>query len=157
MFGFFLQRKRDEVRRLLSGRMNRQYFRQFRYGERFAPRGSFCEVVWVIPLDPQTDQPRCEDAFPAVTKDICHEGLSLVLGAAVEGERVLVGLQTSSELSFLRCRCQHSTSLGYGFHQVGLHPEEIVHLDMLTVTSLRRHFSRFETSSETESAEVAGA
>ena len=157
MFGFFFQRKRDEVRRLLSGRMNRQFFRQFRYGDRFSPRGSFCEVVWVIPYDEAGAEPLCELAFPAVTKDICPEGLSLIHNAPIDGERVLIGLESSSELNVLLCQHQHSTELGHGFHQIGLLPKEVVHLELATINALRRHFACFDGAGNTETAEALSA
>lgn len=146
MFGFVLQKKRDEIRRLLSGRMNREYFRQFRYGDRGAPRGSFCEVVWLIPLAEGSREPICDQAFPVVTKDISHEGLSLIHNAPLEYDRMLVGLWSRTDLKFLLCRCQHSTELGYGFFQIGLHPDEVFHLDQLTIRQLSQHFEALEVA-----------
>ena len=148
MFGFLFQKKREDVRRLLSGRMNRRYFRQFRYGDRLNPRGSFCEVVWIIPYDEGSSEPQFDQLFPLVTKDISSEGLSLIHNQPIHIKRMLVGLESSVEVNFVVCELQHSTPLGYGFYQVGLLPMEVVYLDQATVEGLKRQFEQFEEQAE---------
>ena len=136
MFGFFFNKKRDEVRRLLTGRMNRRYFRQFRYGERVSPRGSYCEVMWVIPYAQRDVEPTFDAAFPVVTKDICPEGLSFTHNEPIDAERMLISLDGPVEMSFVLCTLQHMTPLGHGFYQIGLHPEEVVEIKPAQLSKL---------------------
>ncbi|HID24188.1 MAG TPA: hypothetical protein EYP14_17550 [Planctomycetaceae bacterium] len=150
MFGFLFQKKRDEVRRLLANRMNTRFSSQFRYGLRKAPRGSFCEVVWVIPYDSVRSTPRVEHAFPVVTKDICSEGLSLIHTTPINEERIVVGLEGTVQMHFLLCHREHSTPLGYGYYQIGVHPEEVLKFRADVLLRLKRRMAQFRTEDRGE-------
>lgn len=125
MFGFLLQRKQHDVRQLLSRHMNRDFLRKFRYGKRQEPRGSFCRPVWVVPFDDTDQEPRFEDSFVAITKDISAEGVSLVRPEPISHERMLVGLGEPEDMVFAVCTLEHCTPVGLGFFQIGVHPLEV--------------------------------
>jgi hypothetical protein len=146
MFGFFIQKKRQEVRRMFQGRLNRSYFRQFRFGKRVDPRANFCEVLWVIPYDDSTGKPDFSRLFPLVTKDASSGGLALIHTEPFDCERVLVGLQEieGSGAVFVDCMHEHSTPLGYGFYQIGLSPKEIVTLTAADLAELDRRLAILE-------------
>jgi len=152
MFGFLFQKKRDEVRRLLANRMNSRFSSQFRYGLRKNPRGSFCEVVWVIPYDSDRSMPRVEAAFPVVTKDICSEGLSLIHTTPIDQQRIVVGLEGAVQMHFLLCHREHCTPLGYGYYQIGVHPEEILKLRADLLLRLERRMAEFRREASTGEA-----
>lgn len=124
MFGFLFQRKREDVRKLLSRHMNRDYLRKFRYGQRQEPRGSFCRPVWVVPFD-QAEVPRFDEAFVAITKDMCPEGISLIRQEPITHERMLVGLGEPEDMVFTVCTLEHTTPVGLGFFQIGVQPLEV--------------------------------
>jgi hypothetical protein len=128
MLGFLFHKKRQEVSRLLHGRVNQTFVKQVGETQRSATRGAFCEVAWLIPYDARTKQPDCSCARPVVTKDISISGLSLIHNEAVTDERTIVGLQDETGLRFLLCTLQHCSSLGHGFHQVGLYPDEVIQI-----------------------------
>ena len=125
MFGFFTRRQHEEVRRVLSRHMNRDFIKKFRYGQRRDARGSFCQAVWVIPCDAGSE-PQFDAAFPAITKDISPEGLSLIRNEPIVAERVVIGLGNDKLMSFVQCSLEHSTPVGAGFYQIGVHPRHIV-------------------------------
>lgn len=137
MFGFFQRQKADDVRRLLSRHMNRDFLTKFRFGKRTDARGSFCRPVWIVPLHEELG-PRFDEAFPAITKDIGPEGLSLIDTEPLEHPVMLVGLEEDDRIDFVRCTLEHSTPVGLGFHQIGLHPEEVVRLSAGQRDQLRR-------------------
>ncbi len=136
MFGFFLKKKQDNVRRVFSGRMNRRSLQQFRFGDRRDARGTLCEVVFVIPYDDDEEAPQFDRAFPAVSKDICFEGLSFIHNRPVEQNRILIGLEGDELPLFIACTLQHSTPLGFGFFQIGLHPHEVVQVSADSLQAL---------------------
>ena len=151
MFGFFLKKKQEEVRQFLAGRMNRHYFRQFRYGDRLSPRGSFCEVVWVLPCDEHDSEPNVDVAFPVVTKDISNDGFSVTHNEPFLTLRMLVGFRGANDTAdtkFVLCELEHSTSLGCGFFQIGLHPQEIVVLNHSALQQFRQRVREFEEEPE---------
>lgn len=125
MFGFLFQRKQQSVRQLMSRHMNRDYLRKFRYGKRQEPRGSFCRPVWIVPFESADDQPRFDEAFVAITKDICPEGISLICRDPIALDRMLVGLGEPHDMVFTICALSHCTPVGLGFHQIGVHPVEV--------------------------------
>ena len=137
MFGFVSRNKQEEVRKIFQNRMNRSFLRQFRYGKRVEPRGAFCEVVWVIPYDVDEEHPEIESVIAAVTKDISPEGLSLVCDAPLEHKRVVVGLERANEMTYVVCDNCHTTSLGYGYFQIGLHPTEEIRIPKLEEQQMR--------------------
>ncbi len=148
MFGFLFHKKRDEVRRVLMGRMNRRFLRQFRMGDRSDPRGSFCEVVFVIPCDEDGGDPRFDSAFPVVTKEISAEGLSFIYNEPVLCERLLIGFEGKLEQIFIAFEVQHSSPLGYGFYHIGLHPQELIDVSPSSIRELEKRIEQLEQTSE---------
>jgi hypothetical protein len=126
MFGFLFHRKREEVQRILHGRMNRTYLQTLDNKDRHGSRGAFCEVVWVIPVDGDTQQPDYSRVQTLVTRDISANGLSLIHNRPIGARRIIVGLRDETYPRFIACNLEHCTALGYGFYLIGLRPEEVV-------------------------------
>ncbi len=135
---------------MFQGRMNRNYFHQFRFGKRVDPRANHCEVLWIIPYDDSTGKPNFRRVLPLVTKDASSEGLSLIHTEPFDWKKVLVGLPAIEESGtiFVDCTHQHSTPLGFGFYQIGLHPEEIVMLSASDHAELDRQLAIREQKQE---------
>ncbi|MEX0717525.1 MAG: hypothetical protein WD066_13110 [Planctomycetaceae bacterium] len=138
MFDFRLRTRANQIKRFMQSRMNRHYVRQVRAGDRRATRGAFCEVVWMVAFD-SADRPEFGRATPALTRDISADGLSILHHEPVdEGRPLLIGLHNGDESSFVRCRIEHVTPLGFGYRQLGLRPEEIVEFDPPELHAFRR-------------------
>ena len=148
MFGFLSRNKQEEVRKIFQNRMNRSFLRQFRYGKRLEPRGAFCEVVWVIPYDVEDEQPDYAAVSAAVTKDISPEGLSLVCDTPLEHKRVVIGLERANEMTYVVCDNCHTTPLGYGYFQIGLHPTEEIRISRLDEQQMRAMLDSGSTKPE---------
>lgn len=144
MFGFLFHRKREEVKRILHGRMNRTYMQSIDNKSRKGSRGAFCEVVWLIPIDEETRRLDFSRAATLVTRDISSDGLALVHNQPVHDKRVVVGLRDNSVPRFIECDLQHCTSLGYGHYVIGLHPNEVVQIDPDEIESLEERLRHEE-------------
>lgn len=144
MFGFLFHRKREEVKRILHGRMNRTYMQGIENKNRSGSRGAFCEVVWLIPVDEEARQPDFNRVTTLVTKDISSTGLSLIHNQPVHDRRVIVGLRDESLPRFIVCDLQHCTSLGYGHYLIGLHPEEVIQIDLGDVEAMEQRLNPTE-------------
>jgi len=144
MFGFLFHRRREEVKRILHGRMNRAYMQTIDNKSRHASRGAFCEVVWMIPIDDQTRQPDYSRVAPLVTKDICTDGLALIYDRPIQCERIIVGLRDATCPRFILCELEHCTALGYGHYLIGLHPQEVVQVDPDDVEAMEQHLKQYE-------------
>jgi hypothetical protein len=138
VFDFLARNRLAEVKRFMQSHMNRHYLRQVRAGERRAARGAFCEVVWMIEC-PATGSPAFEDAIPLLTRDVSADGLALLHREPIEDHaRLLIGLHNGDDPTFLRCRVEHVTALGYGHYQVGLRPEQVVEFEPHELRPFRR-------------------
>ena len=80
-----------------------------------------------------------------MTKDICSEGLSLIHTSRVAHDRLIVGLEDAVQMHFLLCHREHCTPLGYGYYQIGVHPEEIIKLKPDVIMRLQRRMQEFRT------------
>jgi hypothetical protein len=138
MLGLLFRKRREDVRKVLYGRINRSFGLQVGKRDRQYTRSAFCEVVWLVPYDDQARLAEFDRVIPVVSKDICQEGLSLIHNEPIEAARVLVGLQSQFEPAFVLCQVEHSTALGYGFHQIGLFPEEVVHVEPGQIAEIRQ-------------------
>ena len=143
MLGFFQHRKRAEVQRVLSGRINHRCFDQIRPGPRRSARSAFSEVLWVIPTNGRGRNDFAA-AYPVVGKDISPDGLSLIHTAPMTDERMLVALEGQSQPVFLACTREHCTGIGYGFYQIGLHPDEAVSISDAELSLLKGRLSEFD-------------
>lgn len=144
MFGFLFHRKREEVKRILHGRMNRAYMRGIDNKNRNASRGAFCEVVWLIPIDEETRSPDFSRVSTLVTKDISAGGLSLIHDRPIGDRRMIVGLQDESQPRFIVCDLEHCTALGYGHYLIGLHPDEVVQIDPSEIEAMDQRLRNAE-------------
>ena len=143
MLSFSSQNKKQEVQRLLTSRINQFCLSNINPRERAASRSAFCEVVFVIPCG-RTRKPDFNYAFPVVSKDISAKGLSLVHNEPINGDPLIIGLQDQTGPCFIRCTLEHCTPLGYGFHQIGLCPEEVVTVTADEMVRLTRRLEQFE-------------
>jgi hypothetical protein len=126
MLDFLFHKKRDDVKRVLHGRVNRAHARSISLANgRSATRGAFTEVVWVVPAY-SADDADYSRVFPAVSHDLCTEGIGFVHNAALAEPWFIVGLRDESAPRFIACSLKHCTPLGYGFYLVGLFAEEVV-------------------------------
>lgn len=141
MFDFLFKRQAVAVRRVLQGRLNRTTMQHLQEGPRKGTRGMFAQVVSLTPYG-RDDAPDVFASLPVCTKDISEEGLALLAPCDVPVRNVLVGLRDTEVPVFLRCEVEHSTPLGFGFHQVGLHPIEVVSLDPPVVDEIERYLER---------------
>ena len=142
MLNLFFPNKKTAVHKLLANRVNRAAFERLPERDRRNARSSFSEVVWLIPGG-EHGRPDFGAAIPVVGKDIAPGGVSLIHTAAVGAGPVLIALQGQTATHILRCTCQHSTPLGYGFYQIGLNAEEIVVPSHDDTEKLRRRISQF--------------
>ena len=130
------------MQRLLTSRINQNCLSNINPRDRGASRSAFCEVVFVIPCG-RTGKPDFKSCFPVVSKDICAKGLSLIHNEPIDADPLVIGLQDRTGPCFVRCTLEHCTSLGFGFYQVGLHPEEVVSVREDELAALKRHLSEF--------------
>jgi hypothetical protein len=147
MFSFFSHKKVADVQRLLTSRINHSCLSNLDPKARNASRSSFCEVVWLVFVG-ENRQPDFTTGIPVVSKDICAQGLALIHTHPVEDERVLVGLQSSTGPGFLNCSVEHCTSLGYGFYQVGLRPEEVTSVSSADLATLEERLEQLTGQNE---------
>ena len=142
MFGFMMQKRRDDVSRFLSRRMNRSFLPQVSGSKRRHSRGELCEVAWILPYDEEEGRAIFDEALVAVTRDISPEGLSILKTSPLNEVRAVIALEGEMEMHFILCRVMHSTPLGYGFFHIGLHPEEFLNVDGTAVDDLRRRLKK---------------
>jgi hypothetical protein len=126
MLDFLFHRKRDEVKRLLHGRVNRAHARTISFeNARQATRGTVTEVVWVVPC-PSPEEADYSRVFPAVSRDLCTEGIGIVHNAPITEPCAIIGLRDETHPRFIACTPKHCTALGYGFYHIGLFADEII-------------------------------
>jgi hypothetical protein len=154
MFSFLFYKKRSEVARLLTARVNHHCITGLDPRDRTADRTSYSEVVWLITTD---SRGRFDygSAVPVVSKDISPQGMALIHNSPIQGQRVLIGLRGESGMNFLSCDTVHSSHLGCGFYQVGLAPTEVVSSVPKDVSIAL--FKRFAAESEKHEPALAGA
>jgi hypothetical protein len=144
MLDFLFHKNRNEVKRVLHGRVNRAHARSISVGhDRLATRGTFTEVVWVVPCSsPATaDYSR---VFPAVSRDLCTEGIGIVHNAPVTEPCVIIGLRDETAPRFIVCTPKHCTPLGYGFYHIGLFAEAVVLPGPENIEALCAALERFD-------------
>lgn len=151
MFGFLFAKKRNEVLRFMQRRMNRSRVCSVSPGQRGLDRDAFCQVVWIIPTDGHSEPPDYRAAFPVVTRDISPHGLSFIHTGPIHSRSVIVGLDEERDTGFVRCSVQHCTPLGYGFYQIGVHIDEIIHPDRTDAEHFQRRAEQFDVRAKTRS------
>ncbi len=148
MLGFLFQKNRNEVKRVLHGRVNRAHARSLSVAhDRSATRGTFTEVVWVVPCSsPATaDYSR---VFPAVSRDLCTEGIGIVHNAPVTEPCVIIGLRDETAPRFIVCTPKHCTPLGYGFYHIGLFAEDVIQPDAAEIEAICTALERYDAPAE---------
>jgi hypothetical protein len=149
MLGFLFHKKRDEVKRILHGRMNRAYLRTIAGNEiRGARRGTFTEVVWAIPYGALAADADYTSVFPAMTKDLSAQGISILHREPLTEPRMIIGLKDETEPRFLLCRVEHSTALGHGFYQTGLFSEETFRVEPCDIDTMREALEKYDNAPE---------
>ena len=148
MFGFLFHNKREEVRKILHGRMNRSYMQTLDNKDRHASRGAFCEVVWVIPIDGDTQRPDFSRVQTLVTRDICTNGLALIHNRPIHEQRIVVGLRDETYPRFIVCDLEHCTELGYGHYVIGLRPDNIMRIEPDDVEAMEQTLRQAERAVE---------
>jgi hypothetical protein len=149
MLDFLFHKKRDEVKRVLHGRVNRAHARSISFeNSRHATRGTLTEVVWVVPCE-SPEQADYSRVFPAVSRDLCTEGIGIVHSAPVTEPCVIIGLRDESNPRFIACTPKHCTPLGYGFFHIGLYADEVVRPDGNEIEAMVAALERYDVPAET--------
>jgi len=157
MLGFLFHRKREEVKRVLHGRVNRAHARTIAIQNiRGATRQVLDEIVWVIPCE-SPDKADFSQLFPAICRDLCTQGIGIFLTAPVDEPRVIIGLRDESDARFLACTVKHCSSLGYGFYHVGLFPDEVMTPGHEQLEAMGQAFDRFAEHEPGNSRVPAGS
>src|SRR5579863_9126193 len=93
MLDFLFHKKRDEVKRVLHGRVNRAHARTISLNNlRGATRGTVSEVVWIVPCSSVANADYTR-VFPAVMRDMSTEGLGIIHNAPITEPCAIVGLR----------------------------------------------------------------
>jgi hypothetical protein len=128
MLGFLFHKKREEVKRVLHGRVNRAHARTLAVQNiRGATRQIFNEIVWALPCD-SPDSADFSKLFPVICRDLCTQGIGVFLTTPVVESHIIIGLRDESEPRFLACTVKHCSPLGCGFYHAGLFPDEVMTL-----------------------------
>jgi hypothetical protein len=143
MLGFLFHRKREEVKRVLHGRVNRAHARTIAVQNiRGATRQVLNEVVWALPCG-TPDKADFSQLFPALCRDICTQGIAIFLNAPVVEPHMIIGLRDESDPRFLACTVKHCAPMGYGFYHVGLFPDEVMSLRPEQIEAMRRALEKY--------------
>jgi hypothetical protein len=144
MLDFLFHKKRDEVKRVLHGRVNRAHARSISFENlRQATRGTLTEVVWVVPCT-SPEEADYSRVFPAVSRDLCTEGVGIVHDAPIAEPWVIIGLRDETNPRFIACTPKHCTPLGYGFYHIGLFAEAVVLPGPENIEALCAALERFD-------------
>ncbi len=156
MLDFLFHKKRDEVKRVLHGRVNRAHARSISFENlRQATRGTLTEVVWVVPCS-SPEEADYSRVFPAVSRDLCTEGVGIVHGAPITEPWVIIGLRDETNPRFIACTPKHCTPLGYGFYHIGLFAEAVVLPGPENIEALCAALEKFDAATgERREASVA--
>jgi hypothetical protein len=149
MLEFLFHKKRDEVKRVLHGRVNRAHARSISLENvRSATRGTFTEVVWVVPCTSPANADFTR-VFPAVSRDLCTEGIGIIHNAPITAPCVIIGLRDNTDPRFLACTRKHCTPLGYGFYHIGLFADEVIQPDDDDIDAICTALERYDSPTET--------
>ncbi|HXY33518.1 MAG TPA: hypothetical protein VEI07_04775 [Planctomycetaceae bacterium] len=156
MLGFLFHKKREEVKRVLHGRVNRAHARTIALQNiRGATRQVFGEIVWALPCE-SPDKADFSQLFPAICRDLCTQGIGVFLTAPVVESHMIIGLQEESDARFLACTVKHCSPLGYGFYHAGLFPDEVITLRREQMEAVSRAFAKYSENEACCPMEPAG-
>jgi hypothetical protein len=148
MLDFFFHKRRDEVKRVLHGRVNRAHARTLSVANaRAATRGTFTEVIWVVPAQ-STEDADFSRVFPAVSHDLSTSGIGFIHNAPVNEPHVIVGLRDETCPRFLACTSKHCTDLGYGFYHIGLLADEVIEPGTNDIEAMCAALERYDSPAE---------
>jgi hypothetical protein len=148
MLDFFFHKKRDEVKRVLHGRVNRAHARTLSVANaRSATRGTFTEVIWVVPTETAEDADFSR-VFPVVSHDLSTEGIGFIHNATVAEPCVIVGLRDESSPRFIACTRKHCTPLGYGFYHIGLFADEVIQPGTEDIEAMCAALERYDSRAQ---------
>ena len=154
-FLFHKSNKREEVRRVLHGRVNRAHAQAVSVSSaRGATRGAFTEVVWVVPCD-SPDTANFAKVFPAVTKDLSTSGLAILHTSCIAEPCVIIGLKDGADRRFLACTPKHCTALGYGFYLLGVLADEVLTLKPADIETMTQTLAKREPAGQGSGASVS--
>jgi hypothetical protein len=157
VLGFLFHKKRDEVQRILHGRVNRAHARSIAVENfRGATRGIYTEVIWVIPCR-SASRVDYSSVIPAVSKDLSSQGISFVHNRPITEPRAIVGLKDETGPRFLLCTMKHCTDLGYGFYHIGLIADEVHAVDQDDCDLMQRVLEEFESTAKARESSGAAA
>ncbi len=148
MLDFLFHKKRDEVKRVLHGRVNRAHARRISLANiRSATRGTFTEVVWVVPCSSPANADYSR-VFAAVSRDLSTEGIGIVHNTAITEPCVIIGLRDETNPRFIACTPKHCTPLGYGFYHIGLFADEVVQPEAEEIEAICTALERYDSPAE---------
>jgi hypothetical protein len=154
MLDFFFHKRRDEVKRVLHGRVNRAHARTLSVANaRSATRGTFTEVIWVVPAQSSEDADFSR-VFPAVSHDLSTEGIGFIHNSPVVEPCVIVGLRDETCPRFLACTPKHCTDLGYGFYHIGLFANEVIQPGTEDIEAMCAALERYDSPAESRAPAV---
>ena len=154
MLDFFFHKKRDEVKRVLHGRVNRAHARTLSVANaRSATRGTFTEVIWVVPAT-SPEEADYARVFPAVSHDLSTQGVGFIHSAPISEPCVIVGLRDETSPRFIACTKKHSTPLGYGYYHIGLHADEIIQPTADDIEAMCATLERYDSPAESQDRAV---
>jgi hypothetical protein len=104
-----------------SGTMNRVRQLEDQRSER---RTALNLGVWCIPMDARA--PLISQAFAALTKDLCSNGLSVITNDSIVASELLVCFSGNPVARFVRVNVRNRKELGMGWLQLGLEATELV-------------------------------
>jgi hypothetical protein len=155
MLDFLFHKRRDEVKRVLHGRVNRAHARSISFcNARAATRGTLTEVVWVVPCSSPADADYSR-VFPAVSRDLCTEGIGIVHNAPITEPCVIIGLRDEANPRFIACTAKHCTPLGYGFYHIGLFADEVIRPAPEEIDAICIALERYDLSAENREGAAA--
>lgn len=144
MLDFLFHKRRDEVKRVLHGRVNRAHARSISADNiRSATRGAYTEIVWIVPCDASLEADYSR-VFPAVSHDLCTEGIGVIHNAPITEPRVIIGLRDATSPRFVACTPKHCTPLGYGFYHIGLFAEEVIQPNAEEIEAMCATLERYD-------------
>jgi hypothetical protein len=150
MLDFFFHKKRDEVKRVLHGRVNRAHARTLSVANaRSATRGTYTEVIWVVPAS-SIEEADYTRVFPAVSHDLSTSGIGFIHSAPIPEPWVIVGLRDETAPRFIACTKKHCTSLGYGYYHIGLLADQVIQPIADDIEAMCATLERYDSPAESQ-------
>ena len=114
---------------------------------RTATRGTLTEVVWVVPCS-SPERADYSRVFPAVSRDLCTEGVGVVHNAPITEPCVDRRLERRDRSPVHRLLAEALHALGYGFYHIGLFAEEIIEPDAEEIEAMCTSLEKYDSAAE---------